>query len=132
MVRETDAVANINQTLYCQQQVYLFLAGVKSKFSHYDSNLDCFILNEGVSDFKIEIWRSFDTKRPVLPYRSHFQLVVDIWNGSDLFYFEGKIVDKIEIDTWENEYRKFDKRLECLIYPFFPAKLNSVLQTVLK
>jgi len=124
-----DTIIDYNATLYCQQQSLLFLAGVKAMFSHYDENLGRYVLNDGCGDFKLQIWRSFDLHPPIFPYRSHVQIVVDKWNGTDRFEINGKTTHKIETDTWENEYRAFNKRNDCLFYPFFPAKLNSILFT---
>jgi hypothetical protein len=124
-----DTIIDYNATLYCQQQSLLFAAGVKAMFSHYDEQLGRYVLNDGCGDFKLEIWRSFDLHPPILPYRSHSQIVVDKWNGIDIFEINDKNADKIEIDNWENEYREFDKRNDCLFYSFLPAKLNSILYT---
>ena len=127
-----DAVADNNATLYCHQQVILLAAGVKATFSHYDERAKKYVLNKGCGSFKLEIWRSFDLHFPLLPYRSHVQLVVDKWNGTDTFEIKKVNTDKLEIDTWENEYRAFNKRNDCLFYIFFPAKLNSVIYTTFK
>jgi hypothetical protein len=124
-----DTITDNNATLYCQQQTFLFAAGIKAMYSHYDDQLGRCVLNDGCGDFKIEIWRSFDLNPPILPFRSHVQIVVDKWNGTDSFLINDKTVDKLETDTWENEYRAFNKRNDCLFYPFFPAKLNSILFT---
>ena len=124
-----DTIVDNNATLFCQQQTFLFAAGIKAMYSHYDNQTKRFVLNDGCGDFKIEIWRSFDLNPPILPFRSHVQIVIDKWNGTDTFLINEKTVDKIETDTWENEYREFNKRDDSLFYPFFPSKLNSVMYT---
>jgi len=124
-----DEVSDNNATLHCIQQSNLLLAGIKAIFCNFSNDHRRYFLKEGYGDFEIEIWRSFDLHPPILPYRSHIQIVIDMWNGSDTFLIENKTVDKIEIDTWEDEFRAFNKRDDCLLYPFFPAKINSILYT---
>jgi len=124
-----DEVIDNDAVLYCNQQAYLFIAGVIAIYSHYGEDLQKYVLNEGCGDFKLEIWRSFDLHPPILPYRSHEQVVVDKWNGTEFFEINGRIANRVEVDTWEDEYRAYHKRLDCLIFPFFPAKLNSVIYT---
>ncbi|RLF53350.1 MAG: hypothetical protein DRN24_01210 [Thermoplasmata archaeon] len=129
--RIVDTVVNKKKPiLWCHQQAILFAAGVKAVFSHYDEDKKQFVLNKNCGEFKIEIWRSLSLIRPVFPYRSHVQLIIDKWNGTDTFIINNKTVDKIEVDTSENEpIREWHKTNECLIYPFFPAKLNSIMFT---
>jgi hypothetical protein len=116
--------------LWCHQQAVLFAAGVKAMFSHFDEQLGRFVLNEGCGTFRLELWRSFSLTRPVFPYRSHRQLVIDTWNGNEMFSVDGKMVDKIEVDTAEGEpIREWHKTNECLFYPFLPARLNSIMYT---
>jgi hypothetical protein len=124
-----DTIADNKSTLWCTQQTFLFIAGVKAMFSNYDEKLRRYILNDECGDFKLEIWRCWLHFPPKLPFRTHVQIVVDMWNGTDTFEITDKNADKIEIDNWENEYRAFDKTNDCLIYSFFPAKINSVLYT---
>ena len=114
--------------LWCHQQVVLFAAGVKAVFSHFDEKLGRFVLNEGCGCFRLEMWRSFSLTRPVFPWRSHRQLVIDTWNGTEIFSVDGEMVDKIEVDTAEGEpIRAWDKTNECLFLFFFPARLNSIM-----
>ena len=116
--------------LWCHQQVVLFAAGVKAVFSHFDEQLGRFVLNEGYGNFRLELWRSFSLTRPVYPYRSHHQLVIDTWNGTEMFSVDGEMVDKIEVDTAEGEpIRAWDKTNECLFLFFLPARLNSIMYT---
>jgi len=124
-----NEIMDYNATLDCAHQSLLFIAGVKAVFSHYDDQLGKYVLNDDCGDFKIEIWRSFDLHPPTYPYRSHVQVVIDKWNGTDTFEIDNKTVNKIETDTWEDEFRTFNKRNDCLFFPFFPAKLNSILYT---
>jgi len=116
--------------LWCHQQATLFAAGVKAMFSHYDEQIGRFVLNDDVGDFKLEMWRSFSLVPPIAPYRSHRTLVIDIWNGEDYFLIDEEFVDKIEVDTSADDpIREWDKRNDCLLYPFLGAKLNSFLYT---
>ena len=124
-----DSIKDRKATLWCQHQTFLFIAGIKAMFSHYDENLKRYVIDEECNDFKIEIWRGFDPTPPVYPWRSHIYLAIDVWNGTDTFEVDNKTVDKIEIDNWYNNFREFDKRNNCIFYPFFPAKLNSLLCT---
>lgn len=122
-----NCIVDNNASLWCYHQVWLLAGGIKAMFSHYDENKSTYVLNDGCGDFKLEIYRSVDLHRPVFPWRSHVQLIVDMWNGTDTFVIDNKTVDKIEIDTWENEYRAFYKWNDCLFYPILPSKLNSLL-----
>lgn len=124
-----DSIIDYNASLYCLRQTILLAAGIKAMFSHFDSSVNDYVLDDNHSHFKLEIWRSFDLHKPILPYRTHYQLVIDMWDGKDYFNVNNKIVDKIEIDTWENEFREFNKRNDCLFFPFFPAKLDSLFIT---
>ena len=124
-----NEIIDNNATLDCQHQSLLFAAGVKAMFSHYDEELGRYVLNDGCGDFKLEIWRSFDLTPPIFLTRSHVQVVIDKWNGTDIFKINNTLANKIEVDTWEDEYRVFNKRNDCLFWPFLPAKLNSILYT---
>jgi len=128
--RIANEITDNNATLFCHQQAYLFIAGVIAMFSHYDEHLKRYVLNDECGDFKMELWRSFDVSAPpIYLYRSHIQVVINKWNGSEIFYINGKYSNRLEVDTWENEFRPFNKRNDCLFFPFFPAKLNSVIIT---
>jgi hypothetical protein len=124
-----DCITDEDASLWCYHQVWLLAGGIKAMFSYYDETKSTYVLNDGCGDFKLEVYRSIDLHRPIFPWRSHVQMVVDMWNGTDTFVIDNKTVDKIEIDTWEGEYREFDKWNDCLFYPFFPAKLNSLFYT---
>jgi hypothetical protein len=124
-----DRVKNYNAKLSCHQQIYLFMAGVKAIFSKYNENLSRFFITKEYGDFKLELWRKFDLTPPLLPYKSHIFLVIDIWNGEENFKINNEIVDKIKIDTWYNEFKEFDKTDEYLKYPNFKPNLNSVIYT---
>jgi len=124
-----NEITECNATLDCVDQSLLFVAGVKAMFSNYDKQLKQYIIKDGLGNFKIEIWRSFDLHPPIFFHRSHVQIIVDKWNGTDTFQINNKTLDKIETDTWEDEFREFDKRNDCLFYPFFAAKLNSIIYT---
>ena len=124
-----NEIIDKNATLDCWHQTLLLVGGIISVFSVYNEGVKRYTLNKSYGNFKLEIWRSFDIHPPIYPYRSHIQLVVDKWNGTNIFDTQVKIINKIEIDTWENEYRPFNKRNDCLIYPFLPSKLNSIIDT---
>lgn len=117
-----NTIVDYNATLYCHQQALLLAVGIKAMFSHYNVEMGAFVLVDGCGDFKLEFWRSFDLRPPIRPYQSHLQLVIDEWNGAKIFEINNIGADKIEVDTWE-------KRNDCLLYPLFPAKLNSILCT---
>ena len=123
-----DKVIQGNCTLYSFQQSLFLIAGIKAMFSTYDESEKKFILNEGLGDFKIEIWRNKCNLPPVLPYRSRIKIVVDQWNGTETFEY-GEQVEKIEIDTYQNNYREFTKYNDFILNPLMPAKLNSIIST---
>ncbi len=83
--------------LWCTQQAMLLAAGIKATFSHWDPDLNRYVLNEDVGGFVIQFWESCDEM--IFPYFPlHSQIVIDKWNGdeSPLGY------EELEIDTWSN------------------------------
>ena len=124
-----NTIVDYNATSYCRQQALLLAAGIKAMFSHYNAEMEAFVLVDGCGDLKLEFWRSFDLRPPILPYRSHLQLVIDEWNGTKIFEINNITADKIEVEMQESEFRTWDERNDCLLYPLFPAKLNSILCT---
>ena len=125
-----DKVQKNNGKLSCHQQIYLFMAGVKAIFSQYNDNFRKYVIKKDIGDFKLEIWRKFDLTPPLLPYKSHIFLVIDIWNGEENFEINNETVEKIKIDTWYNEFKKFDKTDDYLKYPYFPPNINSIMFTI--
>ncbi len=128
--RIVEEIEDNKANLHCVQQSLLLCAGIKAMYSNYDEKENRYYLDENYQEFKLEIWRSFDLTPPILPYRSHAQVVIDVWNGTDYFEIDGKQVDKIEVDTWENEFRTFNKENEYIIHPTFCAKLDSILHLI--
>jgi len=116
-----------NETVYlfCHHQALVFVAGVKAMFSTYDEQQKRYVLNDSYGEFSLEIWRSWDFHPPIFPYRSHVQLVIDTWNGTEQFTIENVTFERLETDNWEDEYRGFNKYNDCFFYPFSPAKRNS-------
>jgi len=83
--------------LWCTQQCMLVAAGVKAIFSHWDNDIQRYVLYNSSGDFRIEFWESCcDMIYPYFPL--HLQIVVDMWNGNNtpLGY------EKLEIDCWNN------------------------------
>ena len=118
-----------NTVLCSYQQALLLAAGIKSIFSVYNEEENQFELKPNCGDFKIEIWRSKCYIPPIILFRSRLKIVVDVWNGTDLFELNGVQYDKIELDTYQNNYRGFNKFNDFLFCPISPSKLNSVLIT---
>ena len=124
-----DTVLKEKSTLYSFQQAMLLLAGVKAVFSTYDEEMEMFVTNPGVGDFKMEIWRSTCFIPPIKKFRSRAKLVIDTWNGTKTFEVFNESVDKLELDPFQNNYREFNKNNDFLLYPFLPSKLNSIIVT---
>ena len=120
-----NTITDNDSTIWCHQQLWLMIAGIIATFSHYDDELQMFVLNKGCGDFKFEVWRTWDLDPPILPYRSHVYLVVDSWNGTDSFIIGTESFDKILMDTYWNEYVGFEHE-RTLLGP----KLNSYLYTI--
>ena len=87
-----DAVSE-GKELWCHQQAILIAAGIKVRFSEYNSVANKFVLKEGYNDFDIKFIRSYDNSGILtIPWRTHVQLTIGRWNGTDC---------DIEIDTWD-------------------------------
>ena len=66
------------------------------------------------------------------------KIVIDVWNGTDFFEIDGKFYDRIELDTYQNIYRGFNKHnytcyiiLDNSIY-FKNKKQNNLKTTYTK
>ncbi|MCD6448868.1 MAG: hypothetical protein J7L58_07530 [Thermoplasmata archaeon] len=88
--------------LFCHQQAILFAAAVKARYSEW--NGERYVLKSGYNDFIFYFNVKFENN-PL----GHIQLVIDKWNGQDWFYYKGKWYNKWEADTWENQYRPWNK-----------------------
>ncbi|MBN1280143.1 MAG: hypothetical protein JXA00_00670 [Candidatus Thermoplasmatota archaeon] len=126
-------LSNDTVFLFCHHQAFIFAAGVKAMFSTYDEQTNRYVLNAGCSDFSLEIWRSADLHEPILPYRSHVQIIIDEWNGTSVFELNNVTTDRIEADNWEDEFRPFNQ-FDDVPFPrcfprFFSALKNSLLET---
>ena len=87
------AAVSEGKELWCHQQAILIAAGIKVRFSEYNSVANKFVLKEGYNDFDIKFIRSYDNSGILtIPWRTHVQLTIGRWNGTDC---------DIEIDTWD-------------------------------
>ena len=86
--------------LWCHQQAIFLAAGIKASFSSYDENENVFIPHPDY-DFKISFFRSYDYSHfPILPYKSHVQIVLKSWPTEDEYNPYGWE----EMDTWDDVY----------------------------
>jgi len=114
-----------NPSLWCHQQAIFLAAGIKAMFSKYDETNGTYIPDKNI-EITLGFYRSYDWLHwPILPYKSHVQLVVIKWpcNINNLCA-DGKNV--YELDTWENQYRYIPKDKLNNIYQY---QLNSELKT---
>jgi len=97
-----NVVLSGSHSLWCHQQAILLAGGIKAIFSYYNESKGKCFLDDAFSAFDLCFYRSYDTTftQPWFPWRSHIQIVVWEWNGDASRY--------IEIDTWEDEYEKYD------------------------
>jgi len=124
-----DTLADNNSTLWCHHQTILFGAGVKAVFSDCDEQNETLILKPGFGDFKLEIWRSVVPIPPIIPIRTHVQLVINKWNGTDFFCINNRTFNRLEVDNWQNQYRGFYRRNDDWFFGLVPAKINSLIFT---
>lgn len=124
-----DTLDDNQSTLFCHHQTILFAAGVKAVFSDYDEQNETFTLKPGYGDFKLEIWRSIVPVYPKVPIRTHVQLVINKWNGTEFFCVNNRIYNRLEVDNWENQYRGFNRRNDDWFFGLVPAKINSLFFT---